>query len=109
MTDDSMGSSRASWVRASATRAAAGYIGDTLSGISSGMSQWSKSGHRHTDHGIAARQPHAAGFLAPKSLGFDDLTELPVVRRICPISRIHHAISPSSDVFWPVSDACVNA
>jgi hypothetical protein len=47
--------------------------------------------------------------ISPEPLDIDDLTELPVVRRICPISRINHFISSSFYAFWTVSDACANA
>lgn len=39
---------------------------------------------RDRRHRIAAGQTDPAGCLAPERLGFDDLTELPVVRAVVP-------------------------
>ena len=39
---------------------------------------------RYTDHGVSSGQPGAAGRLTPEHLGFDDLTELPVIRAVVP-------------------------
>jgi len=51
------------------------------------------SGSRDADYGVASGQPDAAGRLTPERLGFDDLTELPVVRAVVPAICInpHHS------------------
>jgi len=72
-----------------------GDVGDAVSGARSGVLQGSKPGCRHTDYGVASGQPHPAGRLAPKSLGLDDLTELPMVRAEIPAVCINpHPLVP---------------
>ena len=46
-------------------------------------------GRRDADHGVAAGQPGTAGRLPPERLGFDDLTELSVIRAVVPAIGIN--------------------
>ena len=59
-------------------------VGDIVRRAGACALQGFEPGSRDADHGVAAGQPDAAGRLAPERLGFDDLTELPVVRGIEP-------------------------
>ena len=61
-------------------------VGDIVRRTGAGALQGLEPGSRDADHGVAAGQPDAAGRLTPERLGFDDLTELPVIRAVCPRS-----------------------
>ena len=74
-------------------------VGDIVRRASARALQGLEPGSRDADHGVAAGQPDAAGRLTPERLGFDDLTELPVVRAVVPLPtsimlfQFHQAIS----------------
>jgi len=69
-------------------------VGDIVRRAGACALQGLEPGSRDTDHGVAPGQPDAAGCLTPERLGFDDLTELPVVRAVVPAIRVFRIHRP---------------